>query len=166
MVRLPSALGRLRRKQRNSANTEMQKIVPRRIWLDQSHIWSRAPDLHRPASQTVKLPASFFNRRPVTSDASIELTGERPSRNRQSHGSSCDRRMPVAHVLVLLQQPPIDRARSASPLPKSPFSVATSLCDVAHFFPISMGLRCECLAHNVRLTCTANSNPKENDHGS
>jgi hypothetical protein len=62
---------------------------------------------------------------------------------------------PVAHLLVLLRQPPIDRARSASPLPKSPFFVATTLCDVAHFFPISMGLRCECPAHNVRRTCKA-----------
>jgi len=74
-----------------------------------------------PASQTVKLPAFFFNRRPMTSDASIELTGERPAGNRQSHGSSCDRHVPVAHFLVLLRQPPIDRHRSASPLPKSPF---------------------------------------------
>ena len=48
---------------------------------------------------------------------------------------------------------------------KTPFSVAKTLCDVAHFFPISMGLRCECLAHHVRLTRTANLNPKENDHG-
>jgi hypothetical protein len=62
-----------------------------------------------PASQTVKLPASYFNRRPMTSDASIELTGERPTGNRQSHGSSCDRHVPVAHLLVLLRQPPIDR---------------------------------------------------------
>jgi len=58
----------------------------------------------------------------MTSDASIELTGERPAGNRQSHGSSCDRHVPVAHLLVLLPQPPIDRARLASPLPKSPFS--------------------------------------------
>ena len=139
----------------------MRKIVPRRIWLDQSHIWSCAPDLrHRPSS----CPPPFFNRRPMTSDASIELTGERPAGNRQSHGSSCDRHVPVAHLSVLLRQPPIDRASRRRRYQNPLFPVATSLCDVAHFFPISMGLRCECLAHNVRLTCTANSNPKENDH--
>jgi len=32
----------------------------------------------------------------MTSDASIELTGERPAGNRQSHGSSCDPHVPVA----------------------------------------------------------------------
>src|SRR5262249_5957965 len=47
-----------------------------------------------------------------------------------------------------------------------PFSVATILCDVGHFFPVATRLPCGRLAHNVRLTCTANSNPKENDHGS
>jgi hypothetical protein len=48
----------------------------------------------------------------------------------------------------------------------SPFSVATILCDVSHFFPVATRLPCGRLADNVRLTCTANSNPKENDHGS
>jgi hypothetical protein len=48
-------------------------------------------------SWIVKLAASFLNRRQMTSDASIELTGESPARNRQGHGNPCDLRAPVAH---------------------------------------------------------------------
>jgi hypothetical protein len=70
--------------------------------------------------QVARLP--FLNRRPMTSDASIELTGERPARNRQSHGSSCDCRVPVAHLLVALRASTDRPSPSTSPLPKSPFS--------------------------------------------
>ena len=140
----------------------MRKIVPRRNWRDQSHIWSRAPDPRRRSSSC---PHPFLNRRPMTSDASIELTGERPARNRQSHGSSGDCRAPVAHSVgprcnSRRLTEPGRRRRYQNPL----FRVATSLCDVTHFFPMATRLPCGRLARDVRLTCTANSNPKENDH--
>ena len=48
----------------------------------------------------------------------------------------------------------IDRARSRRRYQNPLFPLETSLCDVAHFFPMATWLRCECLARNVRLTCT------------
>jgi len=73
------------------------------------------------ASQTVKLPTSLFQPAATTFDTSIELTGETPAGNRQSRGSSCDRHVPVAHLLVLLRVSTDDRACSASPPPKPAF---------------------------------------------
>ena len=47
--------------------------------------------------------------------------------NWQSHGNACDCRVPVAHLLVALRQPPIDRAPSASTLP-NPFFRRRRVC--------------------------------------
>ena len=77
------------------------------------------------------------------------LTGERPERNRQSQGNACDCRVPVAHLLVALRQRRLTepgRRRHCQIL----FPAATSLCDLAHFFPVATRLPCGCLARNVR----------------
>jgi hypothetical protein len=66
-----------------------------------------------------QLPASFLNRRQMTSDASIELTGERPARNRQSHGNSGDCRAPVAHS--------VGRAETAADSPSPVGGAATKI---------------------------------------
>jgi hypothetical protein len=68
-----------------------------------------------PASQIVKLPASAND-----VDASIDLTEERPAGHRQSHGSSCDCRVPVAHLLIVLRQP----ADSPTPVGVAPTKIA------------------------------------------
>src|SRR6516225_3594552 len=50
------------------------------------------------------------------------------------HGSSCDCRVPVAHLLVALRQPPIDRARSASTLPNPFFRRRRAYVTLLTFF--------------------------------
>src|SRR4029079_3952127 len=72
--------------------------------------------------------APFFNRRPMTSEASIELTGERPARNRQSHGCSSDRGVPVVPLLVALRASDDCRASRCRRSQTRPLSVSTRLC--------------------------------------
>jgi len=56
----------------------------------------------------------------MTFKASIGLTVERPARNRQSHGSSCRRRVPVTHLAGCVARlhrltEPVDVAATKTP---------------------------------------------------
>jgi hypothetical protein len=81
-----------------------------------------------------QVAASFLNQRPTMSEHRSMPTGERLERNRQSHGNSCDCRVPVAHLLVALRQPPMDRARPASTLPNPFFRRRRAYVTLLTFF--------------------------------
>jgi hypothetical protein len=92
------------------------------------------------------------------SDASNELTGEKPpGKAWQLARLSCDG---CAFVGSLCNSLADRRARSKQ-IPV--FRVGGA--DTKSRFPVATGLPCGGLACKVRLTCTANSNPQEKDHG-
>src|SRR5215831_13588669 len=61
-----------------------------------------------------------------------------------------DRRATVARLLVALQQLPIDRARSAAPIPNPLFRWRRAYVTCLTFFPAATGLPCGRLACKVR----------------